>query len=262
MSFPVLQKGIFLTLAVIFLMACAKDNTTDSNDLSTKIVVEGYIFANEPVDGIHISRVNSSGSSILVPVTDADVEIGQYGNQVQLSDTAGNSGIYSQDPAMVYLLPDTGVMQLQIISAGKTYTSTARFPSKLSGLSITNTQINLVAGNSTQTVASLTWNPVANASGYCIFMRNVSENSLPSPDANTQSSVFHRVVHGTSLDLKSTDFTITGTYDLYVTAVNEEYAAMYHYNGANNLITGASNIENGWGIFTAFNGMAVSVSVQ
>lgn len=260
--FSILQKGVFLTLAVLFLTACVKKDTADSNDLSTKIVVEGYIFANEPVDGIHISRVNDTGSSVLIPVPDASVQLDQDGNQIQLVDTAGTSGIYTQDPSSSYILPDTGVMQLRVVSAGKTYTSNAHFPSKLSGLTISNSQINLVAGNSTQTVASLSWNPVANASGYCIFMRNISENSLPSMDANTKTSVFHRVVYGTSLDLKSTDFTLTGTYDLYVTAVNEEYASMYSYSGANNLINGTSNIENGWGIFTAFNGLAVSVTVQ
>lgn len=255
-------KGIFLALAILLVTACAKDDTDDLNDLSTKIVVEGYVFANEPVDGIHISRVNASGSTRLIPMTDASVAISENGNQIQLMDTSGTSGIYTQAPSSNYILPDTGEIQLHVVAAGKTYTSNVSFPSKLTGLAITNTQINLISGNSTQTVASLTWNPVTNAAGYCIFLRNISENSLPAMDANMQTSVFHRVIYGTSLDLKSTDFTYTGTYDLYVTAINQEYAAMYSYTGSNYLTNGTSNIENGWGIFTAFNGMTVSVSVQ
>lgn len=256
------KNQVLIVLTVLSITACSKGNSDSTNDLSAKIVVEGYVFANEPVEGIHISQVNASGSSELIPVTDAEVEIAQGGSQVQLIDSTGSSGTYSQNQSSNYLLPDTGDIQLRVVLAGNTYTSHVSFPSKLNGLNISNSQVNLISGNSTQTVATLSWYPVANATGYCIFIRNLSDNANPIIEANGQTSVFHKLIYNTSIDLKSTDFIYAGDYDIYVTAVNQEYASMYSNSDSNNLISGFSNIENGWGIFTAFNGMAVSVSVQ
>lgn len=257
-----LNKTISIALAFALVTACAKNDDGDVNDLSTKIVVEGYVFANEPLEGIHISRVSSSGNAKLIPVTNADVEIEQNGIRVQLTDSTGNSGIYTPETSANYYSVDTSKIKLHVLADKKSYISQAVFLPRITDLAITNSQINIIAGNSTQTVASLSWSPVPNAAGYCIFMRNLSENVLPIIDAKMESSAFHRILYSTSIDLKSTDFTNTGTYDLYVTAINQEYANIYESTDANYLINGTSNIENGWGIFTAFNGMAVSVSVQ
>ena len=139
------------------------------------------------------------------------------------------------------------------------------FPQQISGLEISNSYIGLLPEDISTTIATISWSPLAGAAGYCIFVRNTADYpALQISNAlyNSQQSHFSKINYETSINLKSTDFAYIGNYDIYVTAIGSEYWAMYNGYGLNNLISAPSNIENGWGVFTAFNGQAVSVTVQ
>src|SRR5690606_26877113 len=140
-----------------------------------------------------------------------------------------------------------------------------RFPPKISGLEISTTDIELLPGDGNTTVATISWNLIPGASGYCIFARSQAQYpviQLNNTLYDAQHSLFSKIHYENVINLKTTDFAYVGNYDIYVTAIGSEFMAMYNGYGLSNLITAPSNIENGWGVFTAFNGQSVSVTVH
>lgn len=256
----VFKLGIFI-FTISLLAGCTKDDEIKIDPLSDKIVVEAYVYANEPAHQIHIAKVNNSGTADLIPIGDATVILTQGEHEIVLSDSTQNAGIYTQADSSAYVFTDSAVVHLKVKRGDKTYTSHSTFPGAISGLQISNTAIATIPGNSAQTVATLSWDPVNDAAGYCLFIRNVTSNYGPIEQTKPEPSAFHKVFYTPSVELKSTDFSFTGNFEIYVTAITDAYAAVYSEN-TNSMTDGASNIENGWGIFTAFNGSAVEVSVE
>lgn len=253
---------ILLALICALGISCQKEEE-EANQLSSKILVEGYVFASEPVI-IRAASVNESGLSISSPATNAEVKLIQGNLEIPFAESDTVPGTYYQiNPGT--LLVDTGLIKLSVKYKGHSHNSQTTFPPQISGLEISNTIIELLPEEINTTVATLNWSPLNGAAGYCIFLRNT--DNYPSLYTNntlyiSQQSHFSRVNYETSINLKSTDFAYIGNYDIYVTAIGSEYMAMYNGYGLNNLISAPSNIDNGWGVFTAFNGQAVSVTVQ
>lgn len=257
-------KFIIFLLSILFIStSCSKDDGMIDDEISSKILVEGYVFANEPIN-IKVSALAVGGSQVSKPIDYADVRISQNGLEFVIPQIDTLPGSYHR-PMPTPALSDTGLIKLEIRHSGNVYTSQTRFPAKISNLQISDSLIHVIPGNTVNTVATLTWNGVEDAFGYCLFIRNTNAYATPIANNNgydSSSNPFAQVNGETTIALKSTDFKYTGTYDIYVTAVGSEYAMMYSGQGTNNLISAPSNIQNGWGVFTAFNGDAVTVTVE
>ncbi len=248
-------------LFCLALVACQKNEDTDANELSKKILVEGYVFANEPVK-IKISSVDSRGSSTSHAAREAQVALIQGDLEVQLVEHDTIPGHYIQQDMSV-LLADTGVVELIVGYGGNLHSSQTVFPSQLTGLEINNSAIYIEPGSANTVVATLSWDPVPNAIGYCLFIRNLYPSATPVSNYSASSqSPFSIINHSTTVDLKSNDFQYFGSYQIYVTAIRPEFQLMYSGSNNDNLMTAPSNIEDGWGVFTAFNGQSVTVTVQ
>lgn len=257
-----IYSTILFVLVFILLLACQKVDE-EANQLESKILVEGYVFANEPVI-IRAASVNENGHSASSPAENADVKLIQGGVEILFAESDTLPGTYYQLNSNI-LLADTDVIKLSVNYKGHSHNSQTTFPPQISGLEISNTNIELLPEEINTTIATISWSPVNGAAGYCIFLRNTANNpalQISNGVYNSQQSHFSKINHETSLNLKSTDFAYIGNYDIYVTAIGSEYMAMYNGYGLNNLISAPSNIDNGWGVFTAFNGQAVSVTVQ
>ena len=253
---------IFLALIFSLLLSCQKADE-EANQLESKILVEGYVFANEPVV-IRVASVNENGLSVSTPAKNAEVKLIQGYLEIPFAESDTLPGTYYQINANT-ILADTGLIRLSVNYKGHMHNSQTIFPQQISGLEISNSYIELLPEEISTTIATLSWSPLAGAAGYCIFVRNTAD--YPAIQTNnslyiSQQSHFSKINYQTSINLKSTDFAYIGNYDIYVTAIGSEYWAMYNGYGLNNLISAPSNIENGWGVFTAFNGQAVSVTVQ
>ncbi len=254
---------ILLVIVFFLSISCSDDDKLISNDISSKILVEGYIFANEPIK-IKVSLLDVYGSSVSKPLGYAEVIITQNGSEFLIPQNDTLPGTY-QRPMPALTLNDTGLIKLEIRHDEKIYIAQTRFPSKISNLQISDSIIEINPGNTNNIVATLNFNGVADAYGYCLFIRNTNGYAMPvgnNGGYESSESPFAHVNSNTVIALKSADFKYTGTYDIYVTAVGSEYAMMYSGFGTNNLISAPSNIQNGWGVFTAFNGEAVTVTVQ
>lgn len=256
-NFTILLAPIFLLL-----LSCQKADEV-ANHLESKILVEGYVFANEAVV-IRVASVNENGLSVSSPANNAEVKLKQGNVEITFAESDTLPGKYYQlNPNL--LLAETGLIELSVNYNGHSHNSQTHFPPQISGLEISTTTIELLPEDANTTIATISWNALESAAGYCIFVRNAEEYpglQITNAHYDSQQSRFSRVNHETSINLKSTDFAYIGNYEIYVTAIGSEYLAMYNGYGLNNLISAPSNIENGWGVFTAFNGQAVSVSVE
>lgn len=257
-----LNVTILIALACAMLWSCQKDEE-EANRLDSKILVEGYVFANEPVV-IRAASVNENGLSVSSPARDASVTLTQGNVEIPFAESDSLPGVYYQIDTNT-LLADTGLIALSVSYKGNVHNSQTTFPPPIWGLEITTSDIELLPGDANATLATISWSQIDNATGYCIFLR--SEAAYPELQINNNlyngpESHFSKIIYENSVNLKSTDFAYIGNYNIYVTAIGSEYMAMYNGYGLNNLISAPSNIENGWGVFTAFNGQAVAVTVH
>ena len=257
-KFPILLLSV-----ICILTSCSKDDTMSGNDISSKILVEGYIFANEPIE-IKVSSLDVYGSSVSKPLSYAQVIISQNGLELVIPHNDSLPGTYElSNPTLT--ASDSGLIKLEIRNDENIYIAQTRFPPKISNLQISDSIIEINPGSANSIVATLNFNGVPEAFGYCLFIRNRNGYAMPvgiNGGYESSESPFSHVNSNTTIALRSSDFKYTGTYDIYVTAVGGEYAMMYSGIGTNNLIGAPSNIQNGWGVFTAFNGEAVTVTVQ
>ncbi len=248
-------------LVAVGLYSCDDDNGSDV-PVDNQLIVEAYVFAGEPVSHVKLSKVHSEGEAIPVPVSDATVKLSQGGIEVNLAQNEEMPGWFHIEDSNV-VFSGSEPIELSISALGRTYSSVTHFPESISGLNISDSTINVTAAISSELLAILSWNPLPNAQAYAVFVRNLdwgSDNTI-SLSASSDSP-FYAVHQGYSLQLFPDHFTHLGAYDLYVSAVNEEYMEMYSEISNPDLRGAPSNIEGAWGVFTAFNGQSISVSVE
>lgn len=242
------------------LPACNEDDSNDSNDLSNKIVVEAYVYADEPIRHVRISKIHDGGSALPVPVNEANVKVKQGTEEFQLMQVDTIPGLYVQEDT-TQMLSGYGDLGLHISYGGRLYTAEANMPQKITGLNITDTLINVLPGTEETVLAVLSWEPQSNVQ-YALSIRNLDPNAEPIEFLNqdTQNNPFYAISDGHSIELKGGHFRHYGRYQIYVTVVSPEYQMFY--NQFTGMTNAPSNIVGGLGIFTAFNGDAVTVEVQ
>jgi len=247
------------------LVGCTDDEYNEENDLSNKLVIEAYVYADEPVDHVKVSRVHDEGQAAPVPLSTANVRITQDDNEFQLIPHPQDAGTYIQEDTTIAPSGSGGPLELKITQDGFTHLSETSMPSLIQGLSISSDVVDVIPGDTTSVVATINWDATENAPGYCIFIRNIGEDATPisgyTPE-NSAQNPFVIVNHTNQVELQGAHFSHFGTYEVYVTAVNQEYINIYSNPSETNLSTAPSNIDNGWGVFTAFNGQTLTFTVQ
>jgi len=261
------MRGLIKLVGALFLLlfafGCDSDDSSDDISMSRQLMVEAYVYANEHVNHIKVGRVHSEGEADLIPVNDANIKLTQGGFSATLELKNEAEGIYQiADPELVFSGPEP--LQLEIVYEGITYTSTTSFPEAVEELKITSDQINITeALNEKIALTRLSWSPVSGAQWYCIFSKGWdTDTTFTYPTQASNDSPLFSLHAETSVDLYADHFTHIGNYQLYVSAVNKEYAQMYALGSGPELQGAPSNIEGAWGVFTAFNGRSVDISVE
>ncbi len=249
-------------MAICF-SACSTDDHTDSNDLTNKVVVEAYVYANERIDHVKISRIHSEGLASSIPVAGAGVQITQSNHVFLLYESDTIPGLYQQALTDSVFPNGEDNLHLLIHTQNNSYSAHCYMPSPVTGLTISNTNIQIIPGDDNQTVATISWDPIQDGASYAIFVRQIPADAdyveLFAPDQ--VNNPFMDIVHTNIVELKSAHFRYYGSYQLYVTAVSQQYEVFYD-QPSTGMANAPGNIENGWGIFTAFYGSSVNVTVQ
>jgi hypothetical protein len=255
---------ILLFLAVIIVGGCETETKEFEND--DLVVLEGYIYQNEPVTHICLSKTLSFGSTdtVFKSIYDAEVFIGWNGDQYLLNP-AGD-GIYQ------YLSND-----LQILE-GNTYSITVNYnnksiqaettvPAKPTGVHLSATTISINESLTPWEMREqglneiqVTWENPENDYFY-VVVENTEENpesidfgfQLPTGLANFRflSQPFKTDTYVLRIFLSIQQY---GTHVVRVYRVNQEYADLYENReqDSRSLAEPLTNVHNGLGIFTAF----------
>lgn len=253
---------IALGMFTALFTGCEQDDSMDNMASGTQLMVEAYVFSGEPVDHVKIAKVHSEGAAQMIPVQNASVTISQGAKSAQLELKDAERGIYQiADSELIF--SGSEALNLEIVYGEKTYSATTFFPTEISELSISNEEIQVTAADNSNPLTTLSWMDNSTDRAYCIFSRGIPlDSAMVHALQTSHESPLYNLNYETTVDLYSDHFTHLGDYQLYVSAVNEEYIEMYYENTTPELRGAPTNIDGAWGVFTAFNGLSVDVSVE
>jgi len=269
------MKNIILTVFVLQTLSffsCEKEVTLEIID---ELVVEALLHEGQPVDSVKFSKVISFEAETeppkpndLVPIIKTD-----DGEEFTLNFT-GEEGVYGN--------PDL------IIKAGKSYTLEVEFngkivsaetfaPSPPTDLTISDSEVIMAKITSFQDLQNQTmpdpieinWEAEEGAY-YFVQVKNIEDepeivndlfasSNFKRPDFLTEPSINNFYTINTFRDI-----THFGTYEVIIYRVNPEYVTLYEDNssGSEGITEIRTNVQNGFGIFTAVNSKKVVFEVK
>lgn len=260
-----LPKHIFylLSFLTLTLFSCENEDDLEQEENENAISVEGFVYANEPVEYIKLLKIEDNGSSEGLAIKTADVSISQGISEILFFPADTIPGRYHQLDTTQTVSGESDLI-LHIMNEGMAYALPAHIPPALNGLSISTQNITLTPNHLDSVMATISWDNIEGYS-YCIFIRNMGYGSFPVNylDGQTiKSGAFFSLHHENEINLKCSDFTHYGNYELYVTAVNNDYANFYSNPMAQPVVENSAGEAPSWGIFTAFNGSTVNIQVN
>jgi uncharacterized protein YcfL len=265
---PVLSGliGIHVVLSSLLTVGCSGTNPIASNDEG--IIVQAYLFANEPVDDIHLTSTVSLDAETgqAPPINDAQVVLIKNSQRYALTLTPGDSGYYH------YAGNDLAVeagdhFTLEITHQSKVITAETIVPETPANVALSSTVLEIfdpsdffesgVLPDIDSLTIEVTWN---NEDGAWFYM--VIENIESDPEPIDTDSTFTRTLNFVSRPTQRDSFRISqgilthlGQHQVRVFRVNQEYADLYESReqDSRDLNEPLTNINNGLGIFSAFN---------
>jgi len=259
-----MRTALLLFKALLFaflIVGCEPDDAQDGDGAGEIIVVEGFVYADEPIKRIKLSKFHEGGRSQTIPVSDAQVTAEQAGVSFALEVSDFSPGLYIQTDTSE--VPGASApVSIRITYGGRRYTASSSMPSGITGLQISEPEIEF-SGHTDEVLTELSWDPQPGGK-YCVFLREIEVNiTLEGPEfVNPSDAPFGRVLTNNSLELKASHFPSTGRFALYVTAVNDDYVQLYESPEGMNLTGASGNISGGVGVFTAFNGTSVLLEIN
>jgi len=261
-------------LAALFL-ACEGDTGLESRqDL---IVVRAYIYAHEPVADIQITRTLSLGSEATSapPVNDAQVSLVKSDKTYNLVASPGDSGYYHYPGADLHI--ETGdKFTIQVTHNSLQSTGTTTVPKPPAGVSLSNDTLFIRSGYPfgpggnpgapgenpggipTDDILEVTWDEDSEALFY-LMVENLEDTPVQAdslfPDFMRPARFVSSPTNLNRYSISGRDITHLGRHRIKVYRVNQEYADLYstRQQDSRDLNEPLSNIENGLGIFSAFN---------
>ena len=259
-------KIIMLNILIVVLIftGCTEDSPlTPEVD---QIVIQGFLYADEPVTNIRLTKTLSLGSqdTIAPPINDADVYLIKNDQaQYKLQATVGDSGFYHYEGDEL-VVNEGDFFNIKVDYFGRTATGSTEVPSAPENVKLSNTTLYIpelgygFQMDSTRHEINVSWDKESSAM-YYILMENVDTN----PKAIETGARFKggsgrfisAPVNLNKFKIRFMNVTHYGKYCLKVYRVNQEYADLYisRQQDSRDLNEPLTNIENGLGVFSAFN---------
>lgn len=241
-----------------------------------QVVIQAFLYANEPVTDIKLTRTLALGSedSLAPPINDAVVYLERNGIRYDLVASAGDSGYYHY-PGTDLVVENGDVFQLFVSYFGKLAAGSTEVPSSPTNISLSSTTLPIPSQmtfppDPDQFNASVTvsWDSVPGALFY-VTVENIETNPQ---EIDTFGGFRGRrpqrfiSVPGNSNEYQVNRFMIThyGNHLVKVYRVNQEYADLYisRQQDSRDLNEPLSNIQNGLGVFSAFNSISVNFTAR
>lgn len=264
------MKYISIFILLVFLAnSCTEEISILSLENRTP-VVEGYLFANQPIDSIRVTEsISYSGDGSLRAIQNLDMTISNDENVFPLSHDG--DGFYSNREILV---EEDKVYKLSFEFGEKTV-SACTYVNPAKDVAISKTSIDLskieftgpgqggLQGLPDQEIVEVTWNN-KELNYYFVDVENVESNPeyvngifefLDEQNVELPQRFFRsepEIIDFYTLDTRR-ELQFFGTYEIIIYRLNTEYAALYESVGSSSisLREPPSNVKNGLGIFTA-----------
>jgi len=259
-----------IPIAAALMAGCGDDNPVASSQ--ELLVVTGYLYAGEPVIEVTVAvTLPLDADSMAAPaVNDARVSLVRDGTRYDLELAPGDSGLYRY--AGDDLVPAAGDrIELQVERGGLRVTATTDVPPPPRRVAASATYLEVEAdtlfmpgfgrfNDDDGEALTVSWE-VEDGAYYMVTVESVEA------DADSVESLFPRpagsfgsqVMRDGSTAIQARSILFYGLHEVRVYRANEEYAELsaFRVQNLNDLAEPPTNIENGLGIFTAFNSAAV-----
>lgn len=257
---------VILIIMLISLEGCEKTDMSSEGDI--KLVLNAYIYENEPVTHVRLSESLpfTSTDSLFPLISDASISI-------QWQD--GKFPLLSSDSAGFYHCPDSNLRiisgdkyMIEIIRGKNILTAQTTVPQKPDSLSLSAASIEIDPDMSPWEMRQagiadieVTWsNP--NGEYFYVLVENMEENPEDIEFGFSGFGGMRRNFRFLSRPFITDTYIIRvflsvqqyGTHRVKLFRVNHEYADLYENReqDSRNLTEPLSNVHNGLGIFTAF----------
>ena len=265
----------FIFLLVIVFFGCDSHSVLEPE--IDQVVVQAFLYANEPVVDIKLTRTLALGSedSLAPSINDAVVYLNRNGTRYDLVATTGDSGYYHY-PGTDLVVENGDIFNIFVSYFGKLASGSTEVPTSPTNVSISETTLPIPTEmtfppDPDQFNASVTvsWDSIPGALFY-VTVDNIEANPL---EIENEFGGFRgrrpqRFISapGSSNEYQVSRFMIThyGNHLVRVYRVNQEYADLYisRQQDSRDLNEPLSNIQNGLGVFSAFNSNSVTFTVR
>jgi len=279
--------SIFIFASLFLFVSCEEESVYSTDE---KFVLQAYLYANEPVWDVSLRKTVSLTvtDSVGEPINEASVTLFKNGVAYPLT-LDGDSGYYHY-PESDLLINEGDVWEIEATYNGRTATAKSQVPEKPEGVAISNEVIELpqlsFTGTGRPDFASLqayrealqefeqtiVWNNPNNEL-FFVVIQSLSTDQEPIMNNNggfgggRERFGFRRVSAPTQenfYEVNLNELPYWGGYVAKVYKVNQEYADLYENltQDSRDLNEPPTNVENGLGIFSAFNAENVFFEVK
>ncbi|MFV0417210.1 MAG: DUF4249 family protein [Dysgonomonas sp.] len=250
----VTNKYIYFLSFSLLLISCGKELTQYDASIKTPIV-ESYLKAEDSKLTVKVYSMESFNE-----------EVTQYSKGISNLQIYVNDQLLTESAtAGTYTLENTsGILNigskcdLRFDYNNQSITATTNIPSKPQDLAMSRYVIEKSSWNFGDTIPEviLSWNNTDN-SYYQVYIQSLSESSgstqAPSFMGGGFGKMLMQPIQGSSYTLGMQDMSFEGNYRCILYKVTKEYAELYERMSSTDLANPVSFVENGFGIFTAFN---------
>lgn len=253
---------------IILLQSCGGDKAIENFDADTA-VVEAYIYANQPVDSIRITKaIAFSENDELIPIDDLNVTFNDGSNDIQLESIG--DGYYQN---LEHIIQEDLSYTLSFDYNGKLVSATTYVNASID-ITIAKTSLRLEKiefggiadlgrGGAQSEVIDISWDN-SDLSYYFVDVEHVEDEQeyvngifdfaeeqgveLPEQFFRTEPSIRDFYALDSNRELQ-----FFGSYEITIYRLNAEYAVLYESVGSPSLSLAEppSNVVNGLGIFSA-----------
>jgi hypothetical protein len=244
---------VFCFVLAIAVSACKKDNTALSVNLP---VVEAYLFAGQPLTvKLYQQKDVTDTAKYGAKITGLQVSVSDGSQTVTLTESS--AGVYTYADAKFLVAGKTYSLKFNYLTYAVSATTT--MPAKPENFATQHDVITIDgltgANNKTDTLNRFTWtNP--DSLNHVLVFNNLDNEDFPVGGFGNRSANFIvNTDRAAAYDLTQRPFSYYGHYQVVLMRVNQEYIDLLKSNTANStsssLVNQPTNVNNGFGIFTA-----------
>ncbi len=267
------QKLLLIFFGLLLFFGCTEHSPLISEE--ELIVVWAYLYAGEPVTSIKLTSTVplNADTTDAPPINDATVTLIKNGQRYDCEPSPGDSGYYNYSGDDL-TIEAGNEFTIEVERNNKFITAQTIVPEPPTNVSISSSVMTLPDFENRESLwewresenreVTITWDNEENAF-YYVTLKNVEEN--PTAINSWMPERLRHFVFPPISDnyyrIRMPSITHLGRHCITVYKVNQEYVDLYESRDqdSRDLNEPLTNIENGLGVFSAFNGVSVTFNV-